>query len=331
LRTSKFVLVAIVGLGAADRLNPAEGAEPAASSIVLNVDEAGPVISPLLFGCNLEYTRYAMWKGLGAQLLKNRSFAAKSEEKLDGGKAGRNQVAQGLAAHWYGIGRPPVSFALDGAEVYTGKQSQRIRVPAQGASGGIGQSDIALQAGREYEVRLQLKADSAVTVTVRLCDGSGQTEYGRRAMRLEAGTWQTWRFNWKAPQTDLQARLEVVCDGPGSLWVGAASLLPSDNFHGMRRDVIARLKEIGVPLLRWPGGAFTRVDLAAPLFADHQGARRAGRRGGVHTPGLPAARRGAPLAAGNAAGDRPVEPGGKTDPDNLRRMEPVAQLVYAPL
>ncbi len=183
LRTSKFVLVAIVGLGAADRLDPAEGAEPAASSIVLNVDEAGPVISPLLFGCNLEYTRYAMWKGLGAQLLKNRSFAAKSEEKLDGGETGGNRAARGLAAHWYGIGRPPVSFALDGAEVYTGKQSQRIRVPAQGASGGIGQSDIALQAGREYEVRLQLKADSAVTATVRLCDGSGQTEYGRRAMR----------------------------------------------------------------------------------------------------------------------------------------------------
>ncbi len=45
---------------------------------------------------------------------------------------------------------------------------------------------------------------------------------------------------------------------PGTLWVGSASLLPGDNFHGMRRDVIARLKKISVPLPRWPGGNFTR-------------------------------------------------------------------------
>jgi alpha-N-arabinofuranosidase len=259
----------------------AEGVERGPAPVILDVSRAGPVISPLLFGANLEYTRYAMWKGLGAQLLANRSFAAKGAEGSDSAKAGRKGTAQGLAAHWYGIGKPPVSFALDTAEVYTGRQSQRIRVPAKGASGGIGQRDIAIQAGTEYEVRVELKADSAVTVAAGLCDGSGQTEYGRQSLRLEKGDWQTWRFNWRAPQTDLQARLEVVFEGPASLWVGAVSLVPSDNFHGMRRDVVARLKEIGVPLLRWPGGSFTRD------YRWKEGLAPPDKRPPIHCPFLP--------------------------------------------
>ncbi len=489
VRALECLLLAIIGLGMANCRAVADGAEQPVASIILDVGAAGPVISPLLFGCNLEYTRYGMWKGLNAQLLANRSFAAKGGERSDGAKAERNGVARGLAAHWYGIGRPPVSFALDNAEVYSGKQSQRIRVPAQGTSGGIGQREIAIRADTEYEGRLQLKADSAVMVAVRLCDGRGQTEYARQSLRLEKGDWQTWRFDWKAPQTDLHARLEVVFEGPGSLWVGAASLMPRDNFFGMRRDVVARLKEINVSLLRWPGGSFTRdyrwkeglapLDKRPPIhcpflpFSDqydfhevgideyialcrelgchpcitvtmgipagaqeaadwveycngsaqtrwgkvrtqrgheepyrvkywcigneiwgewmgpaHSSAAeyarnlrqfamamrkvdpqvvviasgtdgvtlgndwdktivaqagdcfdwislhhyspitkaldRAGGRGRVHAPGLPAAGRAAPLAPGNAAGDRPVEPGRKADPDRLRRMEPVA-------
>ncbi len=275
------ICVVSLGLLAAQRPVKADSAERGSVPLVLDVGRAGPVISPLLFGANLEYTRYAMWKGLGAQLLANRSFAATSAEGSDSVKTGGKGAAQGLAVHWYGIGTPPVSFALDTAEVYTGKQSQRIRVPAKGASGGIGQREIALQAGTEYEVRVVLKADSPVTVAVRLCDGSGQREYGRQWLGLEKGDWQTWRLNWKAPQTDLKARLEVVFEGPGSLWVGAVSLVPSDNFHGMRRDVVARLKEIGVPLLRWPGGAFTRD------YRWKEGLAPLDKRPPIHCPFLP--------------------------------------------
>ena len=74
----------------------------------------------------------------------------------------------------------------------------------------------------------------------------------------QPGDWQEWNFRFSAPQTDAESRLEVLFSGPGTYWIGAASLLPADHFHGMRRDVIERLKEISVPLLRWPGGNFTR-------------------------------------------------------------------------
>jgi len=40
----------------------------------------------------------------------------------------------------------------------------------------------------------------------------------------------------------------------GGIWVGAKSPIP--NIHGIRKDVVDALKEIDVPVLRWPGGCF---------------------------------------------------------------------------
>src|SRR5512144_1336682 len=41
----------------------------------------------------------------------------------------------------------------------------------------------------------------------------------------------------------------LIYDG---LWVGEASPIP--NTRGMRNDVVAALKNLNVPVLRWPGG-----------------------------------------------------------------------------
>jgi alpha-N-arabinofuranosidase len=40
----------------------------------------------------------------------------------------------------------------------------------------------------------------------------------------------------------------------GGIWVGPDSPIP--NTHGIRKDVVAALKEIKIPVLRWPGGCF---------------------------------------------------------------------------
>ena len=40
----------------------------------------------------------------------------------------------------------------------------------------------------------------------------------------------------------------------GGLWVGPASPIP--NLHGYRKQAVEYLRELGVPVLRWPGGCF---------------------------------------------------------------------------
>ena len=51
-----------------------------------------------------------------------------------------------------------------------------------------------------------------------------------------------------------EVRIQVKVDQTRRV---AASLLPDDHQYGMRRDVIALLKEFSVPILRWPGGNFS--------------------------------------------------------------------------
>ncbi len=235
-------------------------AESAVHQITVNVHNTGALISPLLFSVNLEHTRYAMWKGLSAQLLANRKFAG---ENLAGGWNNtswrRGMVgADGVVARWFGIGGPAAQFAPDTEELFTGKQSQRIQIVRSGVRGGIGQEEIPLQVATKYTARFQIKSNSTVMVSARLTDATAKHEYVNRAVSLEKGDWREWTFDFEAPETDLHAKLEITFKEPGTLWVGSASLMPADNFQGMRADVIDRLKEISPPLIRWPGGNFTR-------------------------------------------------------------------------
>ncbi len=214
-------------------------------------------LSPLLFGHNLEYTRSSMWHGLSAQLLRNRKFAGKPERT-------------GNAMSWYRVGPRQVFFDLSIPDAYTRHVDPRSRrwnelaaqkIQAVGAEVcGLGQGDLPLLDGRAYELRLVLKADQDLSVRVR-CAGrqggpGGGPEYYAAPVGVRVGDWSTSTHRFTMPVTDLAACVEITFTGPGTLVIGAASLLPADHFHGMRRDVIGLLKEMRVPLLRWPGGNF---------------------------------------------------------------------------
>jgi alpha-L-arabinofuranosidase len=235
------------------------GEGTAAQRYVIDLRAAGRQVSPLLFGSNLEHTRFAVWKGIGAELLTNRKFAG--ENVADGRNDARIARAKpgpdGAVWGWQPVGLPHASFAADADAAYCGRQSQRIEISGTAGRGGLRQRGIPLSEGREYVARFQLKVGAALAVRARLTDGL-QTEYARAETTVEPGEWREWEFRFTVPRTNHDGVLEVSFPGPGTLWLGAASLLPADHVRGMRRDVIDRLKEMGVPLLRWPGGNFTR-------------------------------------------------------------------------
>jgi alpha-L-arabinofuranosidase len=213
--------------------------------VTIDPQNAAGVISPLLFGHNLEHTRHAVWQGLSAQMIANRKFA---------GPAGPS----GLAAHWSGIGVEGVEFAVDGKERFAGQHSQRVSISKPKISGGIVQDGIRLKLGTTYEARMWVKSDHASTVRMRLCDALDQKVYVAQLASTPLGDWREHTIVFTAPATDESARFEVTADEPCTFWIGAASLMPADHFHGMRRDVVDVLRQMSVPLFRWPGGNFTR-------------------------------------------------------------------------
>ena len=122
--------------------------------IVVAGAESGTV-SDLLFGHNLEHTRSCIWRGLSAELVRNRKFAGIPR-------------MNGLPADWYPIGTDDCLFFLHETEqhAYTcsypstekrfrnsnERQSQRVQCLADGRVCGIGQNGLHLIAKTEYEL-----------------------------------------------------------------------------------------------------------------------------------------------------------------------------------
>ena len=234
--------------------------------------ELGTVSSDL-FGCNLEHTRADIYQGLSAQMLRNRKFA------------GKPTACCGTAAEWYPIGEQTV-FQLS-YDAYTRhsegyhmhraheRNSMSLYNPAPEKEAGFGQHELSVTEGKTYDFAIVVKTHGPVKLAVSLTGRNGGAVYDSAVVEADAADWQRYTLKLTANATDKDADLRICLVGGGSMLVGAVSLMPEDHFRGMRRDVIALMKEMGITILRWPGGNFAGeyswmdgllpVDMRAPF------------------------------------------------------------------
>ncbi|MBE5732933.1 MAG: helix-turn-helix domain-containing protein [Clostridiales bacterium] len=242
------------------------------------------VVSPYLFGNNLEHTRSSVYHGISAQILDNRKFA------------GKPSAMQGVAYRWYTVGKktytmliydkmtnaiPFAPYVRHDEEHYHMKRDhernyQQISSANEGEKSGIGQSEIYLQEGKTYDFAIVLRSCKVDKIVVAFTSRKGK-EYVKTEISIkpDAQDWERYTAKITAPVTDFDANIEITFEQRGSVAVGAVSLMDEDNFRGMRKDVIARMKEMGIKLLRWPGGNFAGeynwfdgllpVDMRSPL------------------------------------------------------------------
>ena len=214
----------------------------------------GKFVSPYLFGENMEHTRSNIIHGLSAQMLSNRKFA------------GNPGACRGNAAGWFPIG-DRTHLSLEGAytkhsdEGYHMKRmiecwSQRILNLNASGYAGIGQSDIDVLAGEVYQFAIVLKSEMPVTVRISLTGRKNSETYFTKEIKNDAADWTRYEFEMISSKSDSEAELRIEYADRCNLWIGVVSMMPKDNFRGMRRDVVALLKEMGIKLLRWPGGNF---------------------------------------------------------------------------
>jgi alpha-N-arabinofuranosidase len=230
-----LVAIAAFGFWADDALG-----EPQTVRVEIDGKNAGPAISPLLFGHNVEITRRGVWRGLSAEMVANRKFAA---------------VENGLPKRWSAI--PDASrVKMDGNTVFAGKQSVRVETPNGGPFCGISQQHEALAFRKEkrYIVRLWVKCEGSATVLARITDAAGKRVLFENPWPVKAGDWQLIAAEFIAPASGENNRLEIGSKTPGAVWIGAVSIQPADALHGMRPDVVELLKAIRPGCLRYPGG-----------------------------------------------------------------------------
>ena len=218
-------------------------------SAQFNYDSA-VTVSPLLFGDNLEHTRACINGGLSAQMLKNRKFAGKPRR-------------DGCAHEWYRIGDTAYLLFEEGYTKHSenyhmnrmGEQNSLAIVNFDASRCGVGQKEIFFDENTEYEFRAVVKSTKDVTAYISLKDNCGNT-VSEEEIGIGKGGYTTYTKVFK-PCVTGEMSLEFYFYGKATVTVGAFSLMNNDNFHGMRKDVIECMKQIGIKILRWPGGNFS--------------------------------------------------------------------------
>lgn len=209
----------------------------------LDSDRAGAIISPLWFGQNLETTRRGVWGGLSAEMVANRKFAA---------------VTAGIPHHWTICGEGRVITETDPGRAFVGTNAVRLEPASAQAGVGIAQSgpELAFASRTRHRLRVWVRADTAGTFSARLTGPAfGESSWSHR-WSVAPGDWRELTAVVATRRMGGTNRLELIGRSAGPIWIGAVSLQPTSAWHGMRRDVVERLKELRPGSLRFPGGCY---------------------------------------------------------------------------
>ncbi len=221
------------------------------ATITINLEQAIGELHDHLYGANLEHLGQAIYGGVWAEMLRDRKFAG-CDRMYTAPSEGLHNVhpSIGVVVPWEAANPDyeAVLYAHDNSTFYTGRQSQRITIrQPDGQARGIEQGDLYLQDERDYELRLVLKGEGQA-LDVQLGEQSWQ-------ITAVAGEWQTLQHVFTSAGTNPHGEISLKIR-EGTIWIGCASLMPTDHMKGFRADVIAALREWSPTQLRWPGGNF---------------------------------------------------------------------------
>ena len=138
---------------------------------------------------------------------------------------------------------------------YVGDHSPAIALsPTE--SRGIRQAGLTLIRDKAYTGRIVLAGDPAAQVSVSLMWGTGATDRQTVTIRKLTAAYTKFPLTFRCPADAADGQFEIAATGPGTLRIGAVSLMPADNIQGWRPEVIAVLKSLRSGVYRWPGGNF---------------------------------------------------------------------------
>ena len=215
-------------------------------SITIDVKDVLGRISPYIYGYFIENLANIVYGGIWAEILRNRKFGVPDFNN------------DGLSDPWEPIGKDEyIEYFHDPEVFYSGEYSQKMVIKSSdGKERGIAQSRISVIKGRKYTAYLYLKQnDFNGTVTIAL--GKNEKKiYASQSISKVSPEWEKYTVNLIPNKTDANCKFMILFNGAGTIWIDAVSLMPMENDEGLRKDVIALVKEVDPPVLKWPGGCF---------------------------------------------------------------------------
>lgn len=239
-------------------------AEP---TLTIDAGKAAAKSSPMLYGLMTEEISHSYDGGLYAELVQNRAF-------LDDAKS---------PVHWSVVqgGGSAATIALDPSQPLNASLPVSLKVDVTAASSGApagvandGYWGIPVKPSTTYRASLYAKAAPGFSgpLTVAIQSADGTRTYAKAVIPQVTSDWKPYSVTLTtqvdaAPTT--QARLVVLMDHPGTLWLDLVSLFPptwKDRPNGLRKDLMQMLVDLKPAFLRFPGGNYLEGDTAATRF-----------------------------------------------------------------
>lgn len=229
----------------------------AAAEATIQVDTAQitGTVHPFIFGQFIEHEYNTIEGGLWAELLHDRKFEEGDKDR-DGVSDGWVPEERVTNRYWELVNGkgPNVRYYIDRKEFYGGGAAQAIELSGANQHAGIYQIELQLVKDRRYSFYVYLKRRGAGNAWVEF-DRLQGPRYALQKISV-SDQWQKFTGEFTAPEDTKEARIHIGVEGSGTFWIDSASLMPADNFHGMRRDVVEALKPLKIPIMRYPGGCF---------------------------------------------------------------------------
>jgi len=257
IRFTCFTAILTASVWALHAAAPVSAATPMPVNAVIDAGKTYAPINPNVYGMFIEHAGGLVYRSMWAEMIDDRKFynpiTAQDVVPADGDRGRRGRFG-GAPRRWIPIG-PAESVTMDTLHAYVGDHSPAVALnPTE--SRGICQKGLTLIRDKTYAGRIIFAGDVGAQVIVSLIWGDGDTDRQTLTINKLTPAYAKFPLTFKSPVDADDARLEITATGPGTLYIGAVSLMPADNIQGWKPEVIAVLKSLRSGVYRWPGGNF---------------------------------------------------------------------------
>jgi len=231
----------------------------------IHADQAGPRVSPKLYGLMTEEINYSYEGGLYAELVRNRTMMDPQE-----------------LAHWSLVQEHGGSgtMTLDRSQKFNDAipASLKLTVSRAGHEQQVGIANegfwgIPLRPGTPYRASFYAKAapDFQGSLTVSLVSQDGGAVFATAPVAHISGDWLKYQvvLTTRTGPSTAAGRLVIAASSTGTVWFNVVSLFPptfNDRPNGNRRDIMQLLADMKPGFLRFPGGNYLEGNTIATRF-----------------------------------------------------------------
>ncbi|MBN2181494.1 MAG: hypothetical protein JW715_06240 [Sedimentisphaerales bacterium] len=255
IRLNLFTVILTAGMWILHAVAPVSAATITPVNAVIDAGKTYAPINPNIYGMFIEHAGGLVYNGMWAEMIGDRKFynPITTQNSAPAGRSSRGRFS-GAPRRWIPVG-PAESITMNTRHIYVGDHSPAIALNSNEPR-GIRQTGLTLMRNKSYTGRIVLASDPAAKVSVSLVWGTGTTD--RHTLTIDKLTRAYARFplTFRCPVDYPDGQIEITSTGSGTLYIGAVSLMPSDNIQGWRPEVIAVLKSLRSGVYRWPGGNF---------------------------------------------------------------------------